>query len=254
VRYESSEPSLAGAFPAMVRLVRHRGAGGDGFRVCYGGGGGDGFRVCCRDGGGDGSLVASLNSCLSASRAASASGHVSPSCFQLSAKAPVSSLGFCGVGDGGLTGIFFLSGVTGTNLAIAGCPVRGYVPGMAPLSGVRGVEVCTDAEVCADANIEVYAGGVIGVCATGSSGAFWGAGQELCECKSLALLSNLMQSWFVEVFWGRGLVRKGCFKTLSSTIRKEGDFGPIVIVQYSSVSTELSMVGRAFFISLPQVV
>ena len=139
--YESSEPSLTGAFPAMVRLVCRRGAGGDGFRVCCGGG--------------DRSLAASFNSCLSASRAASASGHVFPCCLQSSAKAPVSSLGFCGVGDGRLTGIFFLSGVTGTSFGIAGtsiagfCPVRGYVPRMAPLSGVCGSEVGADADVCA---------------------------------------------------------------------------------------------------------
>jgi len=105
VRCDSSEPSFTGAFPAVVRVVRRRGAGG------------------C--GGGDGSLVASLNSCLSASRAASASGYVFPCCLQSSAKAPVSSRGFCGVDAAG-TGIAGF-GITGF------CPVRGYAPGIVPL-------------------------------------------------------------------------------------------------------------------------
>jgi len=145
VRCDSSEPSFTGAFPAVVWVVHHKG-------------GGDGFQVCC--GGSDRSLVASLNSCLSASRAANASGHVFPYCLQLSAKAPVSSQGFCGVDAAGTS-----FGIAGFGI-VGFCPVRGHVPGIVPLWGVLG----GDAEVCADTDAEVCAGGVIGVCAAGSSG------------------------------------------------------------------------------------
>ena len=141
-------------------------------------GGGDGFWVCSR--GGNGSLVASLNSCLSASRAASASGHVSPYCLQLSPKAPVSPLGFCGVDAAGAS-----FGIAG--MSIAGfCPVRGYVPGIVPLSGVHG-----------GGGTGVCAGSVIGVCAAGSSRGTWVAGHSFVSMiagSSMRLGSGFFES------------------------------------------------------------
>jgi len=153
VRYESSEPSLTRAFPAVMQLIRQRSAGGDGF---------------C-SGGGDRSLAASLNSCLSVLRVASASGHVFPCCLQSSAKAPVSSLGFCGVDATGTS--FGIAGIVIAGIGIVGfCLVRGYVSGMASFSSVRGGKVCAGGVIGAGSFGEVWVAGLFVLCVSMKAG------------------------------------------------------------------------------------